>query len=142
MPAPNALMLSTIPAAAVFLPNPPIAQCTKQFSQYVPMSIALVLSTVVAPVVPQPVVPFAQPTLASLVAAQPAALSPAVFPQPVAAVSAQPIDLAADWDEKDAYMLVKQSSRPRFTEASGSKIQGFIADIELFLRLSSRLVNH
>ena len=43
---------------------------------------------------------------------------------------------------KNAYTMLKRYSRARFTEASGSKIRGFIADLELFMRMSARTVHH
>ena len=42
---------------------------------------------------------------------------------------------AADWDEKDANALLKLESRARFSELVGNKIRGFVADLELDLRM-------
>ena len=61
--------------------------------------------------------------------------------QPALPVGAQSAELAADWDEKDANTLLKLSSRPRFCESAGNKIKGFVADLELYLRLCGRTVH-
>ena len=51
---------------------------------------------------------------------------------------AQPGALAADWDDKDTNTLLKLASRPRFCELTGNKIRGFVADLELYLRMCAR----
>ena len=55
---------------------------------------------------------------------------------------AQSAELAADWDNKDTNTLLKLSSRARFSEASCNKIKGFVADLELYLRMCARPVHH
>ena len=74
----------------------------------------------------------------SLTVAQPAALLPAVLSQlPTSPVA----PFAADWEEKDAYTLLKLSSRARFVESSGNNIIGFIADLELLQQMCGRPVH-
>ena len=55
---------------------------------------------------------------------------------------AQPGALAADWDDKDTNTLLKLASRARFCKSAGNKIRGFVADIELYLRMCARPVHH
>ena len=59
----------------------------------------------------------------------------AVCAPPATPVVAQPEMFAADWDEKDAIALLKLASRARFSELAGKKIRGFVADLELYLRM-------
>ena len=66
----------------------------------------------------------------------------AVCATPATPVGAQPEMFAADWDEKDANALLKLASRARFSEFSGNKIRGFVADLELYLRMFARPVHH
>ena len=47
-----------------------------------------------------------------------------------------------DWDDKDANTLLKLSSRALFTEASGSKIRGFVSDLKLYLQMCARPVHY
>ena len=61
------------------------------------------------------------------------------FVQPV---GAQPVAFAADCDEKDANALLKLASRELFSERTGNKIRGFVADLELYLRMCARPVHH
>ena len=55
---------------------------------------------------------------------------------------AQPGAFAADSDKKDANALLKLASRARFCESTGNKIRGFVADLELYLRMCARPVHH
>ena len=66
----------------------------------------------------------------------------AVCAQIATPVGAQPRALAADCDKKDANALLKLASRARFCESDGNKIRGFVADLELYLRMCARLVHH
>ena len=55
---------------------------------------------------------------------------------------AESSELAADWDDEDTSTLLKLSSRARFSEPSGNKIMGFVADLELYLRMCTHPVHH
>ena len=55
---------------------------------------------------------------------------------------AQPGALAADWDDKDINTLLKLASRARFSELTGNTIRGFVADLELYLRMCAHPVHH
>ena len=79
--------------------------------------------------------PVAQLTLLALIAAQHAAFPPASLSQPPASPAAQPAPFAADWEEKEAYTLLKLSSHACFVESSGNKIKGLIPDLELILQM-------
>ena len=57
-------------------------------------------------------------------------------------VGAQPEMFAADWDKDDANALLKLASRARFSELAGNKIRGFVAHLELYLRMCARPVYH
>ena len=57
-------------------------------------------------------------------------------------VGAQPGALAADWDKEDCNALLKLASRARFCESAGFKIRGFVADLELYLRMCARPMHH
>ena len=57
-------------------------------------------------------------------------------------VGAQSSELAADWDDKDANTLFKLASRARFCESVNNKIKGFVADLELYLRMCGRPVHY
>ena len=57
-------------------------------------------------------------------------------------VGAQPGALAADWDKEDFNALLKLASRACFCESAGNKIRGFVADLELYLRMCARPVHH
>ena len=103
-----------------------------------------IVASAVAPT-PSTVAVFAAPSSVAqhppqaLNATQPAALPPAALSQlPTLPVA----PFAADWEEKDAYTLLKLSGRARFVETSGNKIRGFIADLELFLQMCGRPVHH
>ena len=54
---------------------------------------------------------------------------------------AQPGALAADWGDKETNTLLKLASRARFSELAGIKIRGFVADLELYLRMCARPVH-
>ena len=86
--------------------------------------------------------PVAQLPLQALNAPQLVALPPSAMSQLPAPFAAQPASFAADWEENDAYTLLKLSSRSLFVESSGNKIRGFIADLELFLQSCGRPVHH
>ena len=45
---------------------------------------------------------------------------------------------SADWDAEDRNTVLRASSRPRFTQASGIKIRAFLDDSEVFLQLCGR----
>ena len=87
---------------------------------------------------PTPFLPFPL-TVASPAALVRSARSAALlctFPaQTIIPVIAQPAAFAADWDKKNSNTLLKFSNGARFTEASGDKIRGFIAAIELYLHV-------
>ena len=55
---------------------------------------------------------------------------------------AESSELAADWDDKDTSTLLKLSSRARFGKVLGNKIKGFVADLELYLRMCARPVHY
>ena len=119
--------------------TPAAPQSLQPLSQFVTAAVARVPSTVaVFPRLP----PVAQLPPQALTTVQPAALPPAALSQLPTFPATKPAPFAADWEEKDAYTLLKLSSRARFVESSGNKIRGFIADLELFLRMSSRPVQH
>ena len=61
--------------------------------------------------------------------------------QPALPVGAQSSELAADLDDKDANTHLKFSSRPRFCESAGNKINEFVDDFELFMRMCGRPVH-
>ena len=107
---------------------PAAPQSVQPLSQFVSAAVAPVPSTVA--VFPRP--PMAQLPPQALTAVQPAALLPAALSHLLAPPADQPAPFAADWEEKDAYTLLKLSSRARFVETSGNKIRGCIADLELF----------
>ena len=67
---------------------------------------------------------------------------PVVGTQLAIPAGAESAELAADWDDKNTSTLLKLSSRARFSEASGNKIMGFGADLELYLRVCARPVQH
>ena len=97
------------------------------------------------PTVPTPTLPL------PLTVASPAALVPSsqsiapscTFPAKTRiSATAQPAAFAANWDENNSTTLLKLSSRARFNEASGNKIRGYIADLELYLQMCARPVHH
>ena len=45
-------------------------------------------------------------------------------------------------DKEDVNALLKLASRARFCESACNKIRGFVADLELYLRMCARLVQH
>ena len=55
---------------------------------------------------------------------------------------AQPGAVAADLDDKNTNTLLKLASRAPFCELAGNKIKGFVADLELYLRMCARFVHH
>ena len=66
----------------------------------------------------------------------------AVCAQLATPAKAQPGALAADWNKKDANELLKLANCARFCESTGNKIKGFVADLELYLRMCARPVHH
>ena len=52
------------------------------------------------------------------------------------------LELSPPTHKKDAKALLKLASRARFCESTGNKIRGFIADLELYLRMCARPVHH
>ena len=85
---------------------------------------------------------LAAPDVAQLAVAQPAGSPQAVLAQLAAPTAAQLAAFAPDWDEKDANTLIKLSIRTRITETSGSKIQQFVDELELYLQMWTRPVHH
>ena len=55
---------------------------------------------------------------------------------------AQPGALGVDCDDKDTNTLLKLASRALFSELANNKIRGFVADLELYLRMCARPVHH
>ena len=138
--APQPVAPSALHALAAF--------ATAQPAAHSPTVISQIASSAGAPfAVAQPEAPFqaACAQFAVSAAAQPAVrvgAQPAVYALPAAPTGAQPADFAADWDEKETNTLLKLSSRACFTEPSGSKIRGLVADFELYLRMCVRPVYH
>ena len=66
----------------------------------------------------------------------------AMFTQLAAPAGTQFAVFAADWDEQDSDTLLKLSSSARYVEASGNKIRGFVANLELYLQMCARPVHH
>ena len=54
----------------------------------------------------------------------------------------QPNALAADCDDKDTNTLLKLASQARFCELAGNKIRGFVANVELYMRMCVRPVHY
>ena len=159
-PAPVYQTLSYADACA------PLLAALPPREQSVASHLAAVQSTIVAPAVPQSVQPLPQfvpaavapvassvavfPTHSAVAqlppqlpnAAQPAALPQTALWQLPTPPAAQPAPFTADWEGKDAYTLLKLSSRARFVESSVNKIRGFIADLELFLQMCGRRVHN
>ena len=66
----------------------------------------------------------------------------AVCAQLVTPAGAQPGALAADWDKENANAMLKLASRAHFCESAGNKIRGFVADLELYLRMCALPVHY
>ena len=55
---------------------------------------------------------------------------------------AQPGALAADYNKEDTNALLRLATLARFCESAGTKIRGFVADLELYLLMCARPVHH
>ena len=114
-------------------------QSVKPLPQFVPATVLPVRSS--GAVFPTPL-PFTEQPLQALSAAQLASLPPTALSQLPTPLAKQIASFAADWEEKDAYTLLKLSSRARFAESSRNKITKFISDLELFLQMCGRPVHY